>query len=1047
MREFIGLENGSELNSSKISKLPIINIKIKEINLRALIDTGSEISLINESIVNGNKEVFQNKCTKISKIRLLNAKGKKFTECSKIINVEFKVKEIGFEGEFVIVEKLGFDVIIGEDILSRLRAKLDFGERSIKLRGTEVQMCSLNEVNIGENANKSCIDKVNVVKKTRDKITCEIKRELEIDCPSEYQSTVENLLQNYTSLINYESRIAKDYVHRLQVDEDKPFKCKTYPIPFKRRKKVQEEIQNMIDANIIEAAKTNFINPLVIVSKKDDSIRICLDARNLNKITKSQFDAPQTIDTMLYRIGKNTIFSKLDLKNSFWLIPLHVDSRRYTGFSVDGHIYQFKVVPFGLQSASSALVRAMQLILDKYEKFCLHYIDDIIIFSETEKEHRDHLNIILNALDESGLKLNVGKCEFYKTSVKYLGYLINQQGISIGKDRIKEIKEYPAPKNLKMLRGFLGILNYYKKFVPRLSELEVPLIELLRKDTKWEWNSRREVAFNKLKINFHDNLLLHSPDFKLPFILRTDASEQIVAAELVQIVNGVETPICFISRILKPYETRYSTSEVEMLAVVYSLSKLAYILTANHFTIETDHSALCSLMSNRFANNRIYRWSLLIQEFSFTIKHRPGRENITADALTRNKQVGLEKGNNFMIGLNVLSDEQSLYTIKNVIESQEYLEPLKNIVRASVHKGYSMKGNILIKTIMNEEKYVIHDSLALDILNDLHKHFGHIGVRKTWMIFRENFFCKNDLPLTKRIISLCHECCVGKNKNYKNRNKVCSIVAREPFELVAIDFISNLIKDKEGCKHILVIVDIFSKFTKVYPTKKCNTNTVCRLLSKYFKNVGIPTKILADNATYFDNDKFKKFLTDRQVRLSFTTIRHPQANPAERYIQEVIKVLRLYVQRDHTDWVQWLRNVEYVMNGVPSTITQMAPITIMFGSPPIRPWGVEEDVDISKIRSQVRSRLERNAKRYRERENKKIKKHIVYKQGDRVVIKSMRVSNLDRNICAKFRYPYEGPYIVNRVLNDNTYELKQPNNENIRGKFHIEMIYPYTITE
>lgn len=159
-------------------------------------------------------------------------------------------------------------------------------------------------------------------------------------------------------------------------------------------------------------------------------------------------------------------------------------------------------------------------------------------------------------------------------------------------------------------------------------------------------------------------------------------------------------------------------------------------------------------MRNRFANNRIYRWSLLIQEFSFTIKHRPGRENVTADALTRNKQVELEKGNNFMIGLNVLSDEQSLYTIKNVIESQKYLKQLKNIARASTHKGYSMKGNILIKTIMNEEKYVIHDSLALDIINDLHKHFGHIGIRKTWMIFRESFFCKNDLSLTKMIISL-----------------------------------------------------------------------------------------------------------------------------------------------------------------------------------------------------------------------------------------------------------------------------------------------------
>ena len=264
------------------------------------------------------------------------------------------------------------------EMLQELRASIDLGEKILGIEGIKIPIYKMFDLKgqgateKGENAklinvfNGERTDE-HIVKSTTYVMNTSFKKpdELLINCPSKYDKMVQNLLCNYSSLINYEPRVAKGYVHKLEVDNDKPFKSKTYPIPFKYKKQVQNEITNMIKSNIIESAKTNYINPVVIVKKKDESIRLCLDARSLNLITKGQFDAPQTIDTMLYRVGKNTIFSKLDLKNSFWLIPLHPDSRRYTGFSVDGHIFQFKVVPFGLQSASSALVRAMQTILDK----------------------------------------------------------------------------------------------------------------------------------------------------------------------------------------------------------------------------------------------------------------------------------------------------------------------------------------------------------------------------------------------------------------------------------------------------------------------------------------------------------------------------------------------------------------------------------------------------------------------------------------------------------------------------------------------------------
>lgn len=1051
MREFIDNELENEQNKhTSDSQLPIINLKVQNINLKALLDTGAELSLINEKILQQNKQNFDQQTIKISKIRLINATGKKFAESNRVINLNFTVQKQIFNGEFIIVPKLNFDIILGEDILSKLRAKIDLGERILQIKGSTVPIIisKLNKIKFNENYDKrvECYTmetptyEINVKNKILNS-----PENFKIKCPPECNDLVFKILNNYISLINYEPRIAEGYVHKLNVDESKPFRCKSYPIPYNYRQLVNFEIQNMIQNNIIESAKTEYINPLVIVKKKDGTIRLCLDARTLNQITKAQFDSPHTVDTMISRIGKNTIFTKLDLKNSFWLIPLARESRKYTGFSVDGHIYQFKVVPFGLQSSSSALVRAMQSILDKYDNFCIHYIDDILIFSETIEIHINHLIIILDALDTAGLKLNIEKCEFYQSSVKYLGYKIGQEGISIGAERIQEIKEYPRPKNLKTLRGFLGVLNYYKKFIPKLSELEVPLIELLRKNIKWEWDDRRETAFQTLKQNFHQNLLLHSPDFTLPFIVRTDASNHVLAAELVQIQAGIETPICFISRILKPYETRYSVSEKEMASVVFAITKLKFYLTAAHFTLETDHSALCFLMKNRFANSRIYRWSLLLQEYSFTIKHRPGKQNVTADALTRNRQTDEEKTDTYTIALNLLSSTEEPYTERQIRESQEKLQNLRNLLDTrQTYRGYSIKDTYIIKTIGTQENYVVDAELTKTIIQDLHNRFGHPGTRKTWLIYRENFYAEKDLTITKQIIANCHECCLGKTKNHTNHNQIYSTVTTKPLEIIAIDYITNLIKTREGYKHILVITDNFSKFTKAYPTKRCNTKTTTAILNSYCKNIGKPTKILADNATYFNNQRFINYWQNKNVKIIFTSIRHPQGNPAERYIQEIIRFLRLATQEQHMNWSEHLRIVEEHMNNVPSTITKCAPITTMLGLNPSRPWDSRQTDDLETLREKVRTRIKINAEKYIKRQKKKLNKQINYQINDLVIIKRLRVSDFDKKICAKLMYPFEGPYLVQEKINDNTYQLRHINSELIRGKFNIELIFPYT---
>ena len=308
-----------------------------------------------------------------------------------------------------------------------------------------------------------------------------------------------------------------------------------------------------------------------------------------------------------------------------------------------------------MQSSSAALIRALQVVLNKYDEFCIHYVDDILIYSENEELHYEHIKIILKALDDAGLKLKIEKCQFFEREIQYLGYIINQKGININQNRLDEIKNYSRPKNLRTLRGFLGVLNYYKRFINNLAEKQAPLIELLRKGVRWKWDERREKAFQDLRNNFHQNLLLHNPDYNNPFIVRTDSSDFALGGELVQIQNGIEVPICFVSRILKNHEIRYSTPEKEMLALCFTVTRLKFYLIGNEFEIETDHSALQYLMNNRFTNNRIYRWSLLLQEYTFKIKHIPGKTNITADSLSRMGEKEVIKPNTYLIALNQFS--------------------------------------------------------------------------------------------------------------------------------------------------------------------------------------------------------------------------------------------------------------------------------------------------------------------------------------------------------------------------------------------------------
>lgn len=1066
--------------------LPFINLNIKNVNFKTLIDSGAEVSLIQEERL----ELISNytdDTIKITATNIVSANRKKMGQINRRICIEVTISEQKYIMQFYILKNLFYECILGIDNMRLLGIILNFDEGQVQIKDKIVNIEKSEDVkeinsylefkeNLAQELNNVIIENkhghfnqeenlekdmfelprnvddtieeveqgVNIIRTREDIERLLISQELQ---EQEIRETLTDILADNMSLINDEVVFARDYEHKLTVDNDTPLPCKNYPIPFHFQAKVNDELKKLEEAGIIERSATYFINPVVLVRKKDESIRICIDARKLNQRIKPEHEMPQNIDVLLTKCGNKKWYSKLDLKNAFWLIKLDENSRKYCGFNVNGTTYQFTVCPFGVRTSPAGLIRFLHKILDIYEHFAIHYLDDIIIFSDDMPSHLRHIAIIIQTLNDNGMKLNLAKCQFCKEEVNYLGYVINQKNILLDPARLDDIQNFPRPTKLRQLRGFLGLLNYYRKFIPSYSQKTNTLLTLLRKEQKWKWTDEHENSFIELKRQFVHNLKLHHPNFELEFIVRTDASHNAIAAELIQLQNNEEIPIYFASRTLKPCEIRYGISEKEMLAIVFALTKLRYYLIGKRFTLETDHKALINIMNTRLNNNRIYRWALLIQQYDVVIKYKPGKEMVAADVLSRMN--GESKTDPIAVNI-VRLQRQGIFSLKYIHDIQQTSDfvDLKELLQtSSPYKGMYLKEGVIVKKIGETEVYVTNEAHTRQITNHIHQQYAHVGARKCWLIFREAYFCKNDEKVIKNSLRSCQTCELAKDKNFTNENIAQSIIAYDRLELVAIDFISNLIPSTKGYKNILVICDIFSKYVRLIPTQRCNTETVLQAIHEYCTEFGYPKTILSDHATYFTNDRYQEYLRERNIKACYISIRHPQANPSERYIREVLKYLRILLTNKHQRWARYLKQIEYTINQTPSTVHEVSPITIFTGQQPNRPWHAEDDIDMHQCYVKIRERLTTKKNKWEHKMQDKQTRFKSYQIGDQVIVKANRVTDRAKDIMGKLLRPYIGPLTIHKKLGLNTYELIETQTGMIKGRYHISMLHDHIAIE
>ena len=438
--------------------------------------------------------------------------------------------------------------------------------------------------------------------------------------------------------------------HRIEMTEHKPFRTPPRRLPYALRTELELEIDRLMNSGCIEPSISPYASGLVLVRKKDGSLRVCVDYRGINKDTVSDCFPIPRIDDLIDLVWRcqGRVFTTLDLMKGYHQIRMHPDSKDKTAFTCHMGHFQYRRMPFGLTNAPATFQRLMnQLFCGKAWDFVFVYLDDLLIVSKSVQEHLGHLKKVLDRLDEAGLRLKPQKCIFVQQQVKYLGHTITPEGVRPNDKKIQAVKDFPRPKSSREVKSFLGLVNFYQRHLPNFAAVVRPLTALTRhdKDSKapvpFEWRNDCETAFRRAKELLVTAPLLHPPDLAKEFFLWTDASGLGFGALLEQEgEDGLRHPVAYASRQTNAAEAKYAPTELEVAALVYAVNHFEVYLLGNDFTVYTDHQALVSAFIPHLKSQvkgLLARWYLRLSRFlpKMKLQYKPGVANKVADALSR----------------------------------------------------------------------------------------------------------------------------------------------------------------------------------------------------------------------------------------------------------------------------------------------------------------------------------------------------------------------------------------------------------------------------
>ena len=455
------------------------------------------------------------------------------------------------------------------------------------------------------------------------------------------KQSLQKLLKRYENIFDWDNNTigyTNVIKHKITIKEDTmPISHRPYRMSPIETEHLQKELDKYCKLGVIAPSNSPWAAPVILVKKKNGEYRMVIDYRKLNAVTKKDAYPLPRIDDLLDTLGKAKVFSALDMRAGFHQVPLEEDSKELTAFTTKFGTYHYNTLPMGLVNSPATFQRLIDLCFRPLINKCLvAYIDDLNVYSLNHQDHLQHLEQVFQCIQIANLKLNPEKCFFFKDHLKFLGYIVTKEGLQTDPSKIQKIVEYPQPRTIKQVRGFLGIASYYRRFIKNFAAIARPLHDQTKTTKKIPWTSLTTESFETLKKLLTTAPILSRPDFNKPFILVTDASKLGLGAILTQLdENGHEHPIVYASRGLKSTESNYAPTKLECLAVIWAVKLFRPYLLGKKFTVLTDHSALNGLLKTPNPTGIIARWITILSEYEFEVKYRPGRVNESADFLSR----------------------------------------------------------------------------------------------------------------------------------------------------------------------------------------------------------------------------------------------------------------------------------------------------------------------------------------------------------------------------------------------------------------------------
>jgi hypothetical protein len=916
----------------------------------------------------------------------------------------------------------------------------------------------------------------------------------------DFRSSLDSLCNEFKNIFEEPTGVHSRgvYHHIPLVEGAVPPTPKTYRLSFRESEELRKQLDGLLSKGWIRPSCSPYGAPVLFAFKKNGGLRMCIDYRALNNDTiKDNYGLPLAEDC-LNQLGRGKFKSRIDLYAGYHQIEVWPADIPKTAMRTKYGSFEWVVMPFGLTSAPATFQRLMNTVLQDFLDRCVVvYLDDILIYSKSRKQHLQDVRKVFEALEKAGLFVQASKCEFGITECEFLGHIVTADGVKVDPDKIAVIKDWPVPsgslEDIKdEVRSFLGLANYYRKFVGAFARITTPLTNLLSKNPE-PWSDKHTQAFNMLKQRLTSAPVLVYPNPDKPFYLFFDSSTKVALGGVLCQADENEDmhPVAFESRKLTLAEKNYPVHELETLAFVHCVKKWRHFLDAQRFFVFTDNSSVGRILTNQNPSPRLVRWVDWLQRYQFTIKHIPRSLNQVADTLSNCKHARLPD----------LDDFQSFEVNEILLENaaQLYANRENKEIRNKIISGYmedtrfagiyeSLQEAAAAGTEEEDEWYVTDDGrytidknmlylidverlrLCVPKLNEVRREIirinhdiplaGHLGLDKTYEKITRHYYWNRMFDDVSAYIRSCDSCQKVKAVNEKPSGLLVPTEIPEGRWLsVSMDFIVGLPETPRGHNAISVFVDRFTK-RPIFAASRV-TDTARDVAILFIKEVvskhGVPLSIISDRDPKFTSEFWQEFTKLIGIDLKMSTAMHPQTDgQTERMNRTLEEMLRHYVDYNQRNWDELLPMVEFAYADSVQTSTGMTPFYADLGRHPNRiqllqgqQW-VHMDVkqlkeSLTAIQQRVHDSLIEAQYRQKHYADQK-RRDVEFEIGDKVLLDRSRI-NLDafRQVKSqKLLAKYMGPYKILERIGKVAYRLELPPGSNAHPVFHVSALRSYT---